>query len=322
MTSVDRTVSVAPMLDWTDRHCRYFHRLISPHCLLYTEMVTTPAVLQGKQEKTLAYSSEEHPVALQLGGSNKKDLAECCVIAEQFGYSEVNVNVGCPSDRVQKGRFGACLMKEPELVASCVSAMRSATSLPITVKSRIGVDEQDSYEAFANFVEIVAQAGCDVFVVHARKAWLKGLSPKQNRTIPELKYEYVYQLKKEFPDLTIILNGGIDSVEAIEPHLTYVDGVMLGRAIWNEPWLLHEIDSYMGRQDSTKNRDTVLLAYQAYCDRMIAQGEKLHWMIKPILGLFHGFPGNKKWKSYLVNEAPGRPDDIAVITEARALVRY
>lgn len=320
MSVLDRTVSVAPMLDWTDRHCRYFHRLISPHTLLYTEMITAPAILLGKREKVLDFSPQENPVALQLGGSDPEALAECARIAEDWGYQEINLNVGCPSDRVQKGRFGACLMKEPELVARCIDAMQKATALPVTVKSRIGVDDQEGYDQFRHFIDVVAATGCSTFIVHARKAWLKGLSPKQNRTIPELKYDYVYRLKKERPDLTVQINGGIENVNAIQLHLQQTDGVMIGRAVWNAPWLLYEIDDFLGRADAAHSRDKVLAAYQDYCEQMLDKGVNLHWMIRPILGLFHGLPGNKKWKSYLVTESPRRPKDVSVITEARTFV--
>ena len=320
MSRLDRTVAVAPMLDWTDRHCRFFHRLISPQTLLYTEMITAPAILMGDRKKVLDFSAEENPVALQLGGSDPQALAECTRIAEDWGYQEVNLNVGCPSDRVQKGRFGACLMKEPELVADCIAAMRSVTTLPVTVKSRIGVDDQEGYDQFQHFIDVVATTGCDTFIVHARKAWLKGLSPKQNRTVPELKYDYVYRLKQERPDLNIQINGGIDAVAAVQSHLQKTDGVMIGRAVWNAPWLLYDIDTLLGRADADKDRDSVLLAYQDYCRDMLLGGVNLHWMIRPMLGLFHGLPGNKKWKSYLVTESPRRPKDVSVITEARAFV--
>ncbi|WP_395374614.1 tRNA dihydrouridine(20/20a) synthase DusA [Marinicella sp. W31] len=320
MTELNRTVAVAPMLDWTDRHCRYFHRLISPQTLLYTEMITAPAILRGDRKKVLDFSAAENPVALQLGGSDPQALAECARIAEDLGYQEINLNVGCPSDRVQKGRFGACLMKEPELVADCIDAMQNATVLPVTVKSRIGVDDQEGYDQFRHFIDAVAAAGCNTFIVHARKAWLQGLSPKQNRTVPELKYDYVYRLKKERPELTIQINGGINDVAAVESHLQQTDGVMIGRAVWNAPWLLYDIDTFLQRADVNKNRDTVLSAYQAYCEEMLLGSVNLHWMIRPILGLFHGLPGNKKWKSYLVTESPRRPKDVSVITEARAFV--
>jgi len=321
-TGLDRRLSVAPMLDWTDRHCRYFHRLISSKVLLYTEMVTTPAILRGDEEKHLGFSPEEHPVALQLGGSDPEALAACARIAADRGYAEINLNVGCPSDRVQKGRFGACLMKEPELVARCFEAMQSAVDIPVTIKSRIGVDDDDSYESFAAFIETVKAAGCQTFIVHARKALLKGLSPKQNRTVPPLKYHYVHDLKAAHPDLEIILNGGLESVDMVQQEMQHIDGVMIGRAFWNAPWLIHDIHQHLELGTGcAKNRDEVLLAYTDYCAQMVGQGLSLHWLIRPILGLFHGFPGNKKWKSHLVTEAPRNPTDVGVITAAREWVK-
>lgn len=320
--TLDRRLSVAPMLDWTDRHCRYFHRLISTQVLLYTEMITTPAILRGDQEKHLGFSKQEHPVALQLGGSDAEDLASCAKIAEDMGYAEVNLNVGCPSDRVQKGRFGACLMKEPELVAECFTAMQSAVKIPITIKSRIGVDDDDSYKSFENFIQTVKSAGCETFIIHARKALLKGLSPKQNRTVPPLKYEYAYQLKTQHPDLNVIVNGGIDSVESATEQLQHVDGVMVGRAFWNAPWLIRDMHQAFGMELQTIDRDEVLGEYIEYCQAMIKQGLSLHWLIRPILGLYHGFPGNKKWKSHLVTEAPRRNNDVGVIKEARDQVNW
>ncbi|MGJ8662043.1 MAG: tRNA dihydrouridine(20/20a) synthase DusA [Marinicella sp.] len=321
-SQLDRRLSVAPMLDWTDRHCRYFHRLISDQVLLYTEMITAPAILRGDREKHLGFSPQEHPVALQLGGSDAKDLAACAQIAQDMGYAEVNLNVGCPSDRVQKGRFGACLMKEPELVADCFAAMQNVVDIPVTIKSRIGVDDEDSFAAFEAFINTVKSAGCETFIIHARKALLKGLSPKQNRTVPPLKYEYAYEIKAKYPELNIILNGGIDAVETATEQLEYVDGVMIGRAFWNAPWLIRDIHQAMGLSQQGLNRDEVLTAYMAYCHEMIQQGLSLHWLIRPILGLFHGFPGNKKWKSYLVTEAPRRKNDVDVIKEARDWVNY
>lgn len=314
---IDRRLSVAPMLDWTDRHCRYFHRLISDRILLYTEMITAPAILRGDREKHLGFSPQEHPVALQLGGSDVEDLAECAKIAEGMGYAEINLNVGCPSDRVQKGRFGACLMKEPELVANCVSGMQAVVDIPVTVKSRIGVDDEDSFASFENFINTVKSAGCQTFVVHARKAILKGLSPKQNRSVPPLKYEYAYDIKAKHPDLNIIINGGIDTVELACSQLSQVDGVMIGRAFWNAPWLIRDMHRAMGLSNQDNDRDDVLLAYMDYCVEMMRQGLSLHWLIRPILGLYHGFPGNKKWKSHLVTEAPRRKNDVTVIKEAR-----
>ena len=311
---------VAPMLDWTDRHCRYFHRLISNQVMLYTEMVTAPAILRGDCEKYIGFSPEENPVAIQLGGSDAKDLAACARIAQDYGYSEVNLNVGCPSDRVQKGRFGACLMKEPELVAECYDAMASAVDIPITIKSRIGVDEQDSFEEFNHFIQVVKNAGCETFIVHARNALLKGLSPKQNRHVPPLKYDYAYRLKAENPGLNVVLNGGINTVADAETHWQKNDGIMVGRAFWNAPWLIRDMHAAGGMKAMSSDKDDVLQAYKHYCAEQIAQGSSLHWLIRPILGLFHGEMGNKKYKSYLVTEAPRRKDDVAVLDEARAFV--
>ncbi len=319
--AVNRRLCVAPMLDWTDRHCRYFHRLISNEVMLYTEMVTCPAILRGDRDKYLGFSTAENPVALQLGGSDIKDLAECAKIAEDMGYAEINLNVGCPSDRVQKGRFGACLMREPALVADCFQAMQNSVSIPVTIKSRIGVDDEDSYEHFSGFVEVVKTAGCKTFIVHARKALLQGLSPKQNRSIPPLKYDYPYQLKQQNPELEVIINGGIATVDSATEQLRHVDGVMIGRAFWNAPWLIREIHDAMGMEKQLLSRDQVLLSYVDYCQVMIENGLSLHWLIRPILGLYHGLPGNKKWKSYLVTEAPRRKDDVAVISEAREWVK-
>jgi len=319
---IDRRLSVAPMLDWTDRHCRYFHRLISEQVLLYTEMITTGAILHGDKERHLDFSKQEHPVALQLGGSDVNDLALCAKIAEDMGYAEVNLNVGCPSDRVQKGRFGACLMKEPDLVAACFSAMQDVVSIPVTIKSRIGVDDDDSFESFKQFIDTVKSAGCETFVIHARKALLKGLSPKQNRSVPPLKYDYAYRLKAENESLNVILNGGIDTTETACQQIQKVDGVMVGRAFWTAPWLIREMHEAFNMPQQLLDRDEVLSAYMEYCQQMIQQGFSLHWLIRPILGLYHGFPGNKKWKSHLVTEAPRRNQDVAVIKEARDWVNY
>ena len=317
---MNHKISVAPMLDWTNRHCRYLHRLISPDTVLYTEMVTTSAILRGDTKKHIGYNEQEHPVVLQLGGSDVEDLAKCCEIADEYGYDAVNLNVGCPSDRVQKGRFGACLMNEPRLVAECVAAMQVKTDLPITVKCRIGVDDNDSLENFLTFVQCIVDAGVKTVIVHARKAWLKGLSPKQNRTIPPLHYDYVYAAKLQFPDIEFILNGGINTVEDVAQQLTQVDGVMLGRAIWNSPWLLYQLQQRFYESDFSTTRDEVLAAYVRYCETQIQTGLKMHWMLPPILGLFHGLPGNKKWKSYLVAQAPKRGDDLRVFSEARSMV--
>lgn len=311
---------VAPMLDWTNRHCRYFHRLLSSHIRTYSEMVTTPAILRGQRHKYLAFSQAERPVALQLGGSDPKALAECAKIAEDYGYDEVNLNVGCPSDRVQQGTFGACLMKQPQRVAECVYAMQQAVNIPITVKSRIGVDDQDSYPQFAQFIQTVKQAGCQIFIVHARKALLQGLSPKQNREIPPLKPDYAYRIKQQNPDLTIIINGGISGPEQAGQHWQKTDGVMIGRAFWNNPWLIYQMHQAAQLPKFTTTREQALTAYQQYCAEQIQQGQKMSWLIRPILGLYHGHAGNKKYKSQLVQQAAKHPQDHTIIAEAQQFI--
>ena len=270
--------SIAPMLDWTDRHCRYFHRLLTRNTLLYTEMVTTGAILFGKGDY-LQYSADEHPIALQLGGSDPDALAKCARIAEERGYDEINLNVGCPSDRVQNGRFGACLMASSQLVADCVAAMRAEVSIPVTVKSRIGIDDLDSYEFLCDFIETVKQSGCDTFIVHARKAWLSGLSPKENRDIPPLDYERVYQLKRDYPQLIIAINGGITDLAQIKEHLLHVDGVMVGREAYQNPYMLAHIDEHL------------------------QSGGYLSHITRHMLGLFQGVPGARAWRRYLSENA-------------------
>lgn len=308
------------MLDWTDKHCRYLHRLISQDVLLYSEMITTPAILQGDREKYIGFNCEEHPVVLQLGGSNQNDLAKSCVVAEEFGYDAVNLNVGCPSDRVQKGRFGACLMNEPDLVVDCVKSMMGAVDIDITIKCRIGVDNNDSFENLQFFIGKIEDSGVKTIVIHARKALLKGLSPKQNRSIPPLNYDFVYRIKQLFPELNIVINGGINTVAETVEHLKQVDGVMLGRAIWNNPWLLHDLQNQLFSNKSENSRDKVLHKYIEYCQSELTKGAKLHWLLPPILNLFHGLPGNKKWKSHLVTQATKRDSDITVFEEARGYI--
>lgn len=308
------------MLDWTDKHCRYLHRLIAPDAVLYSEMITTPAILQGDTQKYIGFNQQEHPVVLQLGGSDAKDLAQSCVVAEQFGYDEVNLNVGCPSDRVQKGRFGACLMNEPQLVVHCIQAMQQAVAIPITVKCRIGVDNNDSYENLTGFVQQLADTGLKTLIIHARKALLKGLSPKQNRSVPPLNYDYVYRIKQQFPELNIIINGGINSVEESIAHLEMVDGVMLGRAVWNNPWLLYELQNQLFKKQTDKTRDQVLQKYIHYCQTEIDKGVKLHWLLPPVLNLYHGIAGNKKWKNHLVTQAPKEENDLSVFEQAREYI--
>ena len=301
---LDRLIAVAPMLDWTDRHYRYFIRLLSRHTLLYTEMVTTGAILRGDRERLLAHDPAEYPLALQLGGSDPAELARCARIATDWGYDEINLNVGCPSDRVQSGRFGACLMAEPDLVAACVAAMRAATDLPVTVKTRIGIDERDSYQELADFVRRVAAGGCTVFIVHARKAWLSGLSPKENREIPPLRYEVVHQLKRDFPELTIVLNGGLTTLEQVTEQLRQVDGVMIGRAAYENPYLLAEVDRrFFGSSASPPNRHQVVRALLPYLEERLRAGTPLQCMTRPILGLFQGIPGARAWRRVLSERA-------------------
>ncbi len=314
------TISVAPMLDWTDKHCRFLHRLISKDTVLYTEMVTTPAILQGDTFKYIGFNEQEHPVVIQLGGSNPSDLAKSSVIAQEHGYDEVNLNIGCPSDRVQKGRFGACLMNEPKLVGNCVKTMQESVDIPVTIKCRIGVDNNDSFESLVLFIEQIAKAGVKTVVIHARKALLKGLSPKQNRTVPPLNYPYVYKIKALFPELSIIINGGINTVDETHEHLKHVDGVMLGRAIWNNPWLLHDLQNNF-LIPSENNRDKVLFEYVDYCQSQLQNNVKLHWLLPPVLNLFHGLVGNKKFKSHLVTQAPKRGNDLTVFEEARGFIK-
>lgn len=309
---------IAPMLDWTDRHCRYFHRLLTRHALLYTEMVTTGALIHGDRERFLAFDPAENPVAFQLGGSHPDDLATCARMVEDHGYDEVNLNVGCPSDRVQNGRFGACLMAEPQLVADCVAAMRDSVSIPVTVKSRIGIDERDSYEELVNFVATVAEAGCETFIVHARKAWLKGLSPKQNRDVPPLRYEVVFQLKEDFPDLDIVLNGGITSLSQAEEALTRVDGVMIGREAYHNPYLLAEVDRRIfGETDAPiVSREEILERLIPYVRRQLKTDTRLHSVSRHILGLFHGAAGARAWRRYISEQAGKRGADESVLLEA------
>lgn len=314
---LQRRFSIAPMLDWTDRHARYFLRLFSPNILLYTEMVTTGALLHGDRRRFLAHDEREHPVAIQLGGCDPGALSECAALAEAAGFDEVNLNVGCPSDRVQSGRFGACLMAEPALVADCVSAMRGATRLPVTVKCRIGIDRQDDYAFFRRFVDTVADAGCDTFAVHARKAWLKGLSPKQNREIPPLHYETVYRLKSERPELGVVINGGIVDLDASVAHLEHVDGVMMGRAAFQNPALLFDVDARVfDSPGSVRDRETILAAYLDYIAAQVESGVHLRHLTPPLLGLFQGRPGTRVFKRHLAENGHRDGAGVEVVTEA------
>jgi tRNA-dihydrouridine synthase A len=313
---LDRRLSVAPMLDWTDRHCRYFLRLITRRTLLYTEMVTTGALIHGDRGRHLDFDPAERPLALQLGGSEPREMALCARLAADRGYDEVNINVGCPSDRVQNGRFGACLMAEPETVAACVSAMKAAVSLPVTVKTRIGIDDRDSYGELVDFVGQVAEAGCDALVVHARKAWLQGLSPRENREIPPLRYDVVLQLKRDLPTLPIAINGGIRTLEAAAGFLAELDGVMIGREAYQNPWMLAQADRLIfDDQARAPTRHEVLAGYVGYVERQLAAGVPLGALSRHILGLFQGQPGARAWRRQ-IGEHAHRPGARAGILTA------
>lgn len=319
ISTFKRRFCVAPMLDWTDRHCRYFHRLISQHALLYSEMVTTGALIHGDHHRFLQFNAAESPVAFQLGGSNPRELAICAKMIEDYGFNEVNLNVGCPSDRVQNGRFGACLMAEPELVAACVAAMNQAVSIPVTVKSRIGIDERDSYEELVHFISAVADAGCETFIIHARKAWLSGLSPKQNRDIPPLRYDVVYQIKQDFPQLEIILNGGITTLDQAEAILQHVDGVMVGREVYHNPYLLADVDRrFYGESREPRSRETIMQLLIPYIQEQLElkDGVRLNSITRHILGLFHGEPGARSWRRHLSENVCKSGADISVLLDA------
>jgi len=313
-------LSVAPMMDWTDRHCRAFHRVLAPHARLYTEMVHAQAVIHGERERLLGFDPSEHPLALQLGGSEPGQLAQAARIGADHGYDEINLNVGCPSDRVQAGRFGACLMKEPALVADCVAAMQAAVRVPVTVKCRLGVDELEQYEAFVGFVDTVAAAGCRLFVVHARKAWLSGLSPKENREIPPLRYDWVHRLKRERPTLTLVLNGGLGTVEESCAQLQQVDGVMLGRVAYHEPYRLHLLDvALFGGAVTT--RESLLRRYLPYVETQLARGVALKHISRHLLGLFHAQAGGRAFRQVLSEGAPKPGAGIELLEKALATTR-
>ncbi|WP_051282682.1 tRNA dihydrouridine(20/20a) synthase DusA [Silanimonas lenta] len=310
-------LSVAPMMDWTDRHCRAFHRVLAPKALLYTEMVHAQAVIHGDRERLLGFDPAEHPVALQLGGSDPALLAEASRIGAGWGYDEINLNVGCPSDRVQAGRFGACLMREPTLVAECIAAMQAAVSVPVTVKCRLGVDEQEDYEVFLAFVDTVAATGCRRFIVHARKAWLQGLSPKENREIPPLRYDWVYRLKRERPDLVVSLNGGLRETDDLRAQLARVDGVMIGRAAYHEPYRLHEYAvAFDG--EPRRPRAALLRAWFPYVERQLAAGVALKHLSRHVLGLFHARPGGRAFRQILSEGAAKPGAGIALLERALA----
>jgi tRNA-dihydrouridine synthase A len=309
------------MMEWTDRHCRFFHRVLTRHALLYTEMITTGAVLRGDRARLLGFDPAEHPVAVQLGGSDPRALAESARICADLGYDQVNLNVGCPSDRVREGRFGACLMAEPALVGDCVAAMKAAVRIPVTVKCRIGIDEQDPEESLDTLTRTVVAAGVDALIVHARKAWLDGLSPRENRDIPPLDYDRVYRLKRAYPDLDISLNGGIATVEQAATHLAHLDGVMMGRAAYQEPWRLLAVDPliYGAPAPFTSAKDAIE-AFLPYVERELARGTRLHSITRHILGLFHGVPGARAFRRHIATEAVKPGAGIAVLRDAVSLV--
>ena len=316
-----RRFTIAPMMEWSDRHCRYFWRGLTEHAVLYTEMVTSGAIIHAGAERFLPFNTHEQPLALQLGGSDPADLARCAKIAEDWGYDEVNLNCGCPSDRVQNGMIGAILMAHPQRVADCIKAMQDACDIPVTVKHRIGIDDMEDYDGMLNFVDTVAATGCKTFIVHARKAWLQGLSPKENRDVPPLQYEMVYQLKRERPELEIIINGGIADLDASDTHLQHVDGVMLGRAAYQNPYLLVEVDQrYYAEQSSNiainKTRDQALLDFFPYIEEQLSQGTYLHHMTRHILGLFQGQPGAKLFRRHISQNAHKKGAGIEVVQQA------
>jgi tRNA-dihydrouridine synthase A len=317
MKPLSHTFCVAPMMDWTDRHCRFFHRLLTRRALLYTEMITAEAVLHGDRQRLLGFSPEEHPVALQLGGCDPARLAAAAAIGEAFGYDQINLNVGCPSDRVQEGRFGACLMAEPELVARCVAAMQARVGVPVTVKCRIGIDDQDSEADLDRFITAVASAGCRTFIVHARKAWLQGLSPKENREIPPLDYARVHRLKAAHPRLEIILNGGLESLEEGCKHLDRLDGIALGRAAYQRPYMLAGVDAQLfGDARRAPTRGAVLESLIPYGERHLRRGGRLNNITRHILGLYHGQPRARAFRRHLSEHAPRAGAGIQVLEQA------
>lgn len=306
------------MIDWTDTHCRHFHRIVAPGASLYTEMVHANAILHGPREKLLAKDPSQHPVALQLGGSDPVHLARATQLADAAGFDEINLNCGCPSDRVQSGNFGACLMREPATVKDCIQAMRDATDKPVTVKCRLGVDDDDSYDRFAHFAETVAESGCDHFVIHARNAWLKGLSPKENREVPPLKYEWAYRLKKDHPDWHIVLNGGIRTSDDVHGHLRHLDAVMLGRVAYHEPFVLHQIDAALHGHPVTA-RDEILTAYRPYVEAQLERGVRLGALIKPVLGLYAAQRGGRAFRQILSENAHRPGAGWAIVEKAIAV---
>jgi len=327
MLPAPRIFSVAPMIDCTDRHFRFLARLITTHALLYTEMITTGALLHGDPARHLDYNTEEHPLALQLGGSDPHDLARCAKLGEHWGYDEINLNCGCPSDRVQSGRFGACLMADPSLVADGLKAMSDAVDIPVTIKCRIGLADKNTataecYDEFRDFIGAVTRdSGCATVLVHARKAWLHGLSPKENREIPPLRYDYVYKLKQDFPALEIILNGGVTTLEQVQQHLQHVDGVMMGREAYQNPYILAEVDRlFYGDVGDAPSRHEIAGKFRDYCEHEMARGTRLHHLTRHVLGLYHNQTGAKKFRRYLSEHATAQDADITVLEQALELV--
>jgi len=316
MPAATHRLCTAPMMDWSDRHCRYYFRQLAPHARLYTEMVGTGALAHGDLPRHLDFDAAEHPLALQLGGSEPDELAHGARLGARWGYDEINLNVGCPSERVQKGAFGACLMAEPRLVADCVRALRDAVTLPVSVKHRTGIDRVESYEFLRDFVGRVAEAGCEIFIVHARNAWLKGLSPKENREVPPLRYDFVHRLKREFPELTIVINGGIADLATIEAQLAQVDGVMLGRAAYHDSWRLAEADAWVSSNAAPKHtRADVVRAMTAYAERQRGRGMALRQITRHMLGLYHGMPNARLWRRMLSDPARLAANDPALLLE-------
>ncbi|MCP4877185.1 MAG: tRNA dihydrouridine(20/20a) synthase DusA [Gammaproteobacteria bacterium] len=319
---MDRRFCIAPMMDCSDRHSRFFLRLFSSNILLYTEMITAAAILNGDRDHLLGFSDEEHPLAVQLGGSDPQQLYRAAQICKQYGYDEINLNCGCPSDRVQSGSFGACLMKDPLLVADCVAALKNATNLPVTVKHRTGIDQQEDYAIFANFAEAQIDAGAEALIVHARNAWLQGLNPKQNREIPALKYDWVYRLKGDFPSHQIVINGGIKTLDACREHLKQVDGVMLGREPYQNPYLLHNVDRQIFNQTEVESVSRIAMLHRVYpyIEQQLGQGMPLTRMIRHIIGLFHGQPNARRWRRYLSENAYRKSAGIETLYRAERLV--
>jgi tRNA-dihydrouridine synthase A len=321
-TSLSRRFCIAPMMDWTDRHCRYFHRLLTRQALIYTEMVTTGAIIHGDRARLLAFDPAEHPVGVQLGGSDPAALARCARIAEDFGYDEINLNVGCPSDRVQEGRFGACLMAEPALVGECIGAMKAAVEIPVTAKCRIGIDEQDPEEALETLTQAVEQAGVDALIVHARKAWLKGLSPRENREVPPLDYDRVYRLKAAHPELEIILNGGVETLEDATAHGNRLDGVMMGRAAYKDPWKLLAVDPLLFAKPAPfTTAKQALEALTPYIERELARGARLHAMTRHVLGLFQAVPGARAFRRHLATAGVKSDAGVDILQQALSMIR-